>query len=193
MFGSHNKDVMLAVYQDRRTVFRLIDVSMLTGETDLPGLGKKLNYYVRKGYLNNPRKGIYVKPEYNTEELACRIYSPSYLSLDYVLQRSGVIFQYDSHMTLISYLSRTVEIDDQHFRFRKIKGPVLVNTTGIDRLNNQVNVACPERAFLDALYLEPDYYVDNIHPLDKSVIKGLLPVYRSNALNGRIKTIFENA
>lgn len=193
MFGSQNNDVLLTLYRDNRTVFRLIDVSMLTGETDLLVLGKKLNYYVRKGQLHNPRKGIYSKPEYNTEELACRIYSPSYLSLEYVLQKSGVIFQYDSQMTLISYLSRSVVIKDQYFRFRKLKGPILINTNGIIRQNNQVNLACPERAFLDILYLEPNYYFDNLHPLDKSVIKRILPVYQSNALNRRIKTLFDNA
>ena len=193
MFGSQNKDVMLTLYRDNRTVFRLIDVSMLTGETDLQVLAKKLNYYVRKGLMLNPRKGIYTKPEFNAEELACRIYSPSYLSLEYVLRKSGVIFQYDSQMTLMSYLSRSVVISDQSFRFRKLKGPVLINTTGIIRQNNHVNQACPERAFLDILYLEPGYYFDNLHPLDKSLIKRILPVYQSEALNQRIKNIFGNA
>jgi len=184
---------MFTLYRDSRTVFRLIDVSMLTGETDLLVLGKKLNYYVRKGLMLNPRKGIYTKPEFNAEELACRIYSPSYLSLEYVLQKSGVIFQYDSQMTLISYLSRSVVINHQNLRFRKLKGPVLINTTGIIRQSNQVNQACPERAFLDTLYLEPGYYFDNLHPLDKSVIKRILPVYQSKALNRRIKTMFGDA
>lgn len=193
MSGSQNTNIILTLYRDSRTVFRFIDVAILAGETDLQVLGKKLNYYVRNGHLNNPRKGIYTKPDYNAEELACRIYSPSYLSLEYVLQRSGVIFQYDSQMTLISYLSRSVVINNQNFRFRKLKGTILVNTGGIIRQNNQVYLASPERAFLDILYLEPTYYFDNLHPLDKSVIKKILPVYQSKALNKRIDTLFKNA
>lgn len=184
---------MLLLYRDNRTVFRFIDVAMLTGETNPQVLGKKLNYYVHKGQLNNPRKGIYTKPEYNTEELACRIYSPSYLSLEYVLQRSGVIFQYDSQMTLISYLSRSVEINNQNFRFRKLKGTILINPAGIIRQKNQVNLACPERAFLDTLYLDPSYYFDNLHTLDKTVLNNILPVYQSEALNRRVKSMFNNA
>ena len=193
MSGSQNKDIMLLLYRDNRTVFRFIDVAMLTGETNPQVLGKKLNYYVHKGQLNNPRKGIYTKPEYNTEELACRIYSPSYLSLEYVLQRSGVIFQYDSQMTLISYLSRSVEINNQNFRFRKLKGTILINPAGIIRQKNQVNLACPERAFLDTLYLDPSYYFDNLHTLNKTVLNNILPVYQSEALNRRVKSMFNNA
>ena len=80
----------------------------------------RLNYYVRTGRLQNPRKGLYCKPNYNPQELACRIFTPSYLSLEYVLQRSGVIFQYDSRFTALSYLSRDVEIENQVFSFRII-------------------------------------------------------------------------
>ena len=68
---SYKTDIILTLYKDLRTVFRLVDVAMLSGVTDIPGLSKKLNYYVRKKQLENPRKGIYVKPDYNREELAC--------------------------------------------------------------------------------------------------------------------------
>lgn len=90
-------------------------------------------------------------------------------------------------------MSRHVLINSQNIRFRKVKGDILINTSGIIRLNNQVNMATPERAFLDTLYLEPGYCFDNLHPLDKSVIKNILPVYQSEALNRRIKAIFKNA
>jgi len=194
MFGSHNsnKNIVLSLYKDNRTVFRLIDVAMLARETDLQALSKKLNYYVSKNQLQNPRKGIYTKPGYNSEELACRLYSPSYISLDYVLQKSGIIFQYNTQITLISYLSRMVKIKNQSFRFRKIKDPILVNTMGIRRQANHVNLAGPERAFLDMLYLEPDYYFDNLNPLDKTLLKKLLPVYQSKALTQRIKKLLQD-
>ena len=97
MFSSQNtsSDIVLAIYQDIRTIFRLKDIAMLTGETNFQLLNQKLNYYVRTGKLLNPRKGIYAKPAYNTEELACTIYTPSYISLEYVLQKAGIVFQFD--------------------------------------------------------------------------------------------------
>jgi len=35
MTGLQNKDIVLAAYQDKRTVFRLKDIAMLTGETNM--------------------------------------------------------------------------------------------------------------------------------------------------------------
>ena len=185
MFSSHkaNIDIVLAIYKESRTVFRLKDIAILVGEDNFQSLNKKLNYYVQTGKLENPRKGIYAKPNYNIEELACTIFNPSYISLEYVLQKAGIVFQYDSRITSVSYLSRDIEVGNQHFMFRKIKGSALVNTLGIIRQTNHINIASPERAFLDLLYLEKDYYFDNLNPLDKDLIYKLLPLYQSKSLS----------
>lgn len=188
-----NQDIIFSLYRDKRTVFRLVDVAMLVKETDMVSLSKKLHYHVSKGRLKNPRKGIYTKPGYHSEELACRLYAPSYISLDYVLQKEGVVFQYDTGITLVSYLTRTIELENRLHRFRKIKNPVLTNYMGVNRLSNHVNIASGERAFLDMLYLEPDSHFDNLNSLDKSLIAKLLPVYQSDALIKRTKTLLSNA
>ena len=145
-------DFIYTLYNDTRTVFRLKDVAMLTGETSFNSLNMKLNYYVRTGRLQNPRKGLYCKPNYNLQEVACRVFAPAYISLEYVLQSAGIIFQYDSRLTVISYLSREVEIDNQAFSFRKIKNELLVSSQGIEQKGNTVTIATPERAFLDMLF-----------------------------------------
>jgi hypothetical protein len=176
-------DIVLALYKESRTVFRLKDIAILVGEESFQSLNKKLNYYVQSGKLENPRKGIYAKAGYNIEELACRIFSPSYISLEYVLQKAGIVFQYDSRISSVSYLSRDIEVGNQQFVFRKIKGSALVNTLGIIRQTNHINIASPERAFLDLLYLEKDYYFDNLNPLDKDLIYKLLPLYQSRSLS----------
>lgn len=195
MFSSqnNNSDIVFSLYRDGRTVFRLIDVAMFVEEISLASLCKKLNYYVNKGQIQNPRKGIYTKQGYNPEELACALYSPSYISLDYVLQKAGVIYQYNSQITAMSYLSRTVEVDDQSFRFRKIKNIILVNPAGIDRQKGNINIAIPERAFLDMLYLDSAYYFDNLNPLDTKLIKKLLPIYQSKSLQKRVDKLINNA
>ena len=191
MFSSPNSksDVVLTIYQDIRTIFRLCDIAMLTGETNFQLLSKKLNYYVHSGKLQNPRKGIYAKPKYNPEELACTIYTPSYISFEYVLQKAGIVFQFDSGISVVSYLSRSVEVENQNYFYRKIKGEILVNTSGIIRQNNQVNIATAERAFLDLVYLNADYYFDNLNPLNKDFVYKLLPTYQSKALMSRVKKL----
>jgi len=194
MFSSQKQknDIVLTIFKDNRTVFRLNDIAMLVGEADFQSLNKKLNYAVRTGKLQNPRKGIYAKPDYDIEELACSVYTPSYLSLEYVLQKEGIIFQYDSWITVVSYLSRNIVVEDRMYVFRKIKGDVLVDTTGILRQNNHINIATAERAFLDMLYLEKDYYFDNLNPLKKELVFKLLPLYQSKALNTRVTNLLDN-
>jgi hypothetical protein len=194
MFSSQiaKREVLLSIYQSNKSVFRLNEIAMLSGETNFTTLNQKLNYYVRTGKLENPRKGIYAKPGFNSEEMACSVFTPSYISLEYVLQRSGIIFQYTSLITSVSYLSREIEINSDIYRFRKIKENVLVNTSGIVQKPNFVNMATPERAFLDLIYLEPGFYFDNLNPLDKEKIDILMPEYQSKALTERVNKLFKN-
>ena len=181
----------MSVFSDTRTVFSLNDVSMLIGESEFKKLNERLNYYVRKGKLLRPRKGIYAKPGYKPEELACTLYTPSYISLEYVLQKAGVVFQYDERITVVSYLSRSVDIEGRIYAYRKIKGEILIVTQGIIQTGN-VNIAIPERAFLDILYLNKEYYFDNLTPLDKNLITKLLPEYNSKTLTTKVKKLFAN-
>jgi len=187
-----NQDIVFAIYKDIRTVFRLNDIALLVGESSFQSLNKKLNYYVHTGKLKNPRRGIYTKPDYNPEELACNIYTPSYISLEYVLQKSGILFQYDSGITAVSYLSRSVEVTGKDFLFRKIKGEVLVNTAGINRHENHVNIASAERAFLDLMYLNTEFYCDNLNPLNRQIAYKILSIYKSKSLSERVKKVLQN-
>ena len=190
MFSSQKTDVLFTIYNNNRTVFTFSNIALLTGESNAAKLSNKLNYYVHSGKLLNPRKGIYAKNNYNPEELACLLYTPSYISLEYVLQKAGVIFQYDEKITAVSYLSRTVEIDKNVYQYRKIKNEILIDMSGIIRSNN-LNIATPERAFLDVMYLNASYYFDNINSLNKNIIYELLPVYNSKILTERINNIFK--
>jgi hypothetical protein len=191
MSSSRNINIVLALFESNRSVFRLTDVAQLTGITDFQSLNNKINYAVRTGKLLNPRKGIYAKPGYDAEELACTIYTPSYISLEYVLQKAGVVFQLDSGITPVSYLSRVVEVSGRQYRYRKMKGELLTDQRGIESLTNGVNIASAERAFLDLLYLEKEYYFDNLSPLDKKLVYRILPLYQSKTLIQKIDKLIK--
>ena len=184
--------MILSIYDDRRTVFRLTDIAMITGITNFQSLNQKIHYQVKKGSLLNPRKGIYAKPGYSREELACNLFTPSYISLEYVLQKEGIVFQYDSRITSVSYLARTVEVSGVTYRFRKLKGEILTNPAGIHSTPTHVNIATAERALLDLMYLSPDSYPDNPHSLDKDLLDKLLSVYGSEQLARRIHKLLRN-
>ena len=192
MVDGKKENIIFELYKNSRTVFKINDISLLIGNEKTSALCKILNYYVKTGKLLNPRRGFYAKEGYKPEELACLLYPPTYISLEYVLQRAGVIFQYDSSITNVSYLTREIEIDHQNFRYRRMKGEILTNTTGIFLNKNNINIATPERAFLDMLYLNKRFYFDNLHVLDKKKITKLLPVYHSQAFEKNVNNLFSS-
>ncbi len=191
MNSSQNENILFPIYRDSRTVFTLNDIAVLTGESDFNSLNKKINYQVGQGRLERPRKGVYVKEGYNPEELACKLYVPSYISLEYILQKAGIVFQYDSRITSVSYLTREVTVERKTYSYRKIKGEIMIDTSGIIR-NGNLNKATPERAFLDLLYLNGEYYFDNLNPLDRDMINRLLPIYDSKILPKRVQKILNH-
>jgi hypothetical protein len=184
------KEIVYTIFADSRTVFKINDIALLLNSTDI-FLSQKLNRLVNEGMLLNLRKGIYAKKNYNPAELACILYTPTYISLNYVLARNSVVFQFDSAITNVSYLTREVEVDNQRIEYRKAKKDILLNTAGVIFENN-INIATPERAFLDTLYLFGDVYFDNIGALNYRKIKDLLPIYKSKRIENYVYRNFEN-
>lgn len=179
-------DLIFKLYSDKRTVFTLQEIALLTDIHDFIRLKQQIHYFVKRGRLRNIRRGIYVKDNYSAEELACKIFVPSYISLEYVLQKSGIIFQYSSQITCISYLSREIVVDGLSFSFRKIKDAILYNTSGIIRNEDGINIASSERAFLDLLYLKKQVYLDFDEKIEKDSVDKLLLVYGSDILSKKV-------
>ncbi len=186
------KDFKLEIYKSQLTVFRLRDIAILLGEQDFSNIKAKVNYYVSRNVIKNIRKGIYVKEGYSANELAGRLYVPSYISLDTVLLKAGIIFQYSDKITAISYLSRDLTVDDYEISYRKIKTSVLLNSKGINREGN-VNIASGERAVLDTLYLNKEFYFDNLNSIDRVKLENIASIYNCKALTRRVKRLFDDA
>jgi hypothetical protein len=189
MTGLQN-NVMLRLSECPRTAFNTKSIALLINEKRDAVLTKQMNYYVRKGLLLNPRKGIYVKRKYNIEDLAGLVFVPSYISLEYVLQKAGVVFQYDSAITSVSYLSREIEMLGQSFRYSQIKGEILYNMEGIEQRDN-ISIATPERALLDMMYLHSECFFDNLNAINKKRLMQILPIYQSPRMNERVKEMFK--
>ena len=71
--------ILLEVYKDSRTVFKIADIAMLFPFEDSRYLSDRMRYFVKTNRLLNPRKGIYAKPGYNPLELANILYTPAYI------------------------------------------------------------------------------------------------------------------
>lgn len=183
---SLQQNVLETILSSPRSVFNVQSLRMLTESEDSQKLTKSLHYYVKEGKIRNPRRGIYTKATYDEKEMACSLFRPAYVSLEYVLQRCGVVFQYDDAVTCVSYLNRSVEIDENTYRFRIINPELWIGMEGIAQHDN-ILIATPERAFLDMVYLSAgNCYFDNLHPLNKTKVKQLLPLYQSKVLPQRV-------
>lgn len=182
---SSQNNVLEAILSSSRSVFNIQSLRMLMECENSQKLTQSLHYYIKEGKINNPRRGIYTKASYNEQEMACSLFRPAYISLEYVLQRAGVVFQYDDAITCVSYLNRIVEVDDKTYRFRIINPELWIGMEGIEQHDN-ILIAAPERAFLDMVYLSAgNCYFDNLHPLNKTKVKQLLPLYQSKVLTER--------
>lgn len=187
-----NKDFIFSLYQSKSTVFTVNEIALLLGDTNRDNLKARINYYAKRGKLQNIRKGIYAKSRYNPLELAVKIYTPSYVSLETVLEREGVIFQKYKTIFVVSYLNRKIEIDNREFQYRRIRENILINKEGV-KLKESYAIATKERAFLDALYLYKNYYFDNLDILDKDIIFQMLDIYQSKTLRKKVRNIILNA
>lgn len=178
------------ILRSNNTVFTFKDISLIWGDTDKKATISAINYYVKTGNLYRIRRGIYAKDKnYDKFELAIKIYTPSYISFETVLTKKGIIFQFYSQIFVASYLTREIFVDNQKFCYRKIKDQILTNQTGLEFKNNYW-IASPERAFLDILYLNRDYYFDNLSPLNKEKIFAILPIYKNKTLERKVKKFY---
>ena len=82
-----------------------------------------------------------------------------------------------------------VEVDGRDYTFRKIAGSIWAGMDGI-RMEDNIAIATPERAFLDMVYLSAgNCYFDNLRPLNRKRITALLPRYGSARLAERVDKI----
>lgn len=184
------RDFLLTLYQQSQTVFTLKEISLLFPEISYERLKDRLAYYTKVEKLKRLRKGVYAKENYNPQEIASKLFAPAYISLETVLQKAGLVFQYYKTIFVVSYVSRTVTVDEHILTYRKIKNDILFQTQGIEKQDG-VMMATPERAFLDALFLYKNYHFDNLRPLDWDKIKQLQPMYTSKALDQRVKEYYQ--
>ncbi|MCZ2127965.1 MAG: hypothetical protein LC099_09365 [Anaerolineales bacterium] len=182
-------DYLNLILRSDKTIFTLKEIILLWREENTDAARVRLNYYVKNGDLYRIRKGIYAKNKgYNKSELATRIFTPAYISFETVLAREGLIFQFQTALTVASYLTRNVSIDGQTYSYRRIKDTILTNPIGVNQ-ENSLSIATKERAFLDALYNHSDYYFDNLRPLNWDLVFSILPLYRNKKMNRRAREL----
>lgn len=182
--------IILSLYKKPQTVFTLKEVSLLFPEIPYSNLKKRMSYFSKSGSIKKLSRGVYAKDQFDVLELANKLYSPSYISLETVLQKAGVTFQYYESVFAVSYLSRTVVVGDDTIEYRRIKKDILLNKQGIEDQGNVV-IASPERAFLDGVFLYKNYHFDNLSPLNWDKIMELKNLYENRVFNKRVDEYYQ--
>lgn len=186
-----NNDLILTLYSKPQTVFTLDEISLYFPNISYENLRSKVRYFTNAGKLKRLKRGVYAKTEYNPLEVANKFYKPSYISLETVLAKGGVVFQYYERIFVASYLTREIEVGDIIIQYRQIKKDVLANLQGIEERDGYF-IASLERAFLDAVLIYKDYHFDNLGSLNWDRIFELLPLYHSKALEKRAKEYYKD-
>ena len=182
-------DVLL---RSPKTIFSIKDVALLWAEEREQKVSLRLNKYAKAGKLFRLRRGFYAKDkDYDRFELATRIYTPSYVSFETVLTRSGINFQKYDSIFVASYVTREIDIEGQKISFIRMKDYVLSNISGIEH-EKGIAVATKERAFLDRIYISKDYHFDNLNSLDWDKVFEILPIYHNKKMEKRVNDYFKH-
>ncbi|MBV6505047.1 MAG: hypothetical protein ILNGONEN_00604 [Syntrophorhabdaceae bacterium] len=117
------------------------------------------NLYVAKSYLDNiERKGIF--SDY-VEFAANKLYSPSYLSLDYVLHENNMLTEIPRNITSVG-LRKTEHFSNDlgNFIYHKIKEELFTGFKVIKKGNLSILKATKTKALFDFLYFRKRLLTD---------------------------------
>ncbi len=179
-------NLITKLYKSPKTILSTKDLALIWQNSNKESLYNKIAYYVKKGVLIRLTRGVFAKnKDYSSKELAVSIYVPSYISFETVLREQGVIFQHYDSIFIASKWPKKIKIGKNIFNFRRLKNIILFNPSGIINENNY-SIATLERAFLDMIYLFPDYYFDNLSSIDWDKCEDLLKIYNNKELEKRL-------
>jgi predicted transcriptional regulator of viral defense system len=162
----------------KQTVFNVGDLRQIWQIEDKNYLKTIITRLFKAEKIIRIKRGVYaINEDYSEYELSSKIKSPSYISLETVLQKNGVIFQ-DYSKSIYNISNNTVKnkVQGTMFRYFKIKDDILFNPLGIEK-NNFINTASTERAIADRVYLTPGYYFDNLRKVNVKKLKQISKIY----------------
>lgn len=169
-----NFDLLL---RSGKTIFWYSNLSLLLGTDNTNTLKSFIQRAIKQRLLQKLANGIYALYVYDPLELASTLRTKSYISLETVLQREGIIFQdYTNTITLVSDNTLEKNIAWKAIQFSKIKDALLLNPIGIE-YSGKYLIASAERAICDRIYLSGESYFDNISRIDLEKLKQISTIY----------------
>ena len=170
----------------------------------------QLNRWTKSGKLIRLKRGLYTLPDskgkrlFSVEWLANRIYSPSYLSLDFVLSWYDLIPEKVTVVTSVSVL-KTASFKNSfgQFEYRNLKKELFFGfEEKKDAFQNSILMATPEKALLDFFYfykglefsasfLEQGLRLQQLDQLKKSRLKKYAVQFESKKISRITEILLE--
>jgi predicted transcriptional regulator of viral defense system len=164
--------------------------------------------WVKKGLLLRLRQGYYTFPEYKSKAdfalfIANRIYRPSYISLHTALAFYGIIPEAVVQITSVTSL-KTASFQNEfgEYEYKSVRKELMFGYDIKSIANGQsLQLALPEKALLDLLYLYPFYNTEQemedlrldedflLDELDLQRLENYLSKFKSKALQRRVRLL----
>ncbi len=174
-----NFDILL---RSGKTIFGYKNLSLLLGTQNINTLKSFIQRGIKQNLIQKITSGIYGLYSYDILELAASIRPKSYISLETVLHREGIILQDYAHMvTLVSDNTLGKDIAGKHIRFSKIKDSILLDPIGISYTGKYL-IASKERAICDMIYLFWEYHFDNLAAVDLWKLEKIATIYNKTTI-----------
>jgi len=189
----------------------------------LKGIEKDKNYlkillsrYSQRGVIIRLKKGLYVTKNFVSdihakgifssylEFLANIIYSPSYLSLEYVLYKHNILTEVPVNFTLIT-TNKTAKFTNEvgNFFYHKIKDDLFAGFKIFEKGEFSIYEATKAKALFDTLYLRENLLVDkkaveelrfnieNLNKKDKKEFEKYVALENSKKMKGIFNWLFK--
>jgi len=173
-----------------KTIFTKKDLEKILDLNTKMALDKFLYREKNKGFLRNIFYGIYALKNYNLLELAGKIRKKSYISLETVLKKEWVIFQYYDNIFIVSDDSLEKKVWDINFKFSKIKDSILLNQLGIEH-KKTYTIASVERAVCDKIYLSKNYYFDDLSDINFNELEEISKIYDNKRVVSEVNKLIK--
>jgi predicted transcriptional regulator of viral defense system len=147
----NNSERFKILIDTQRTVFTPQDLRQLWQANEHAAKISAIRM-VEKGLIIRIAKGYYAPNDrYNPHELANRIVTPSYVSLNTALFYANVNFQYRNEICSVATLDYAKKIGKVLFSYVAMKKNLFYTLEGITQ-HDGISIALPERAILDCFY-----------------------------------------
>lgn len=151
-----NQTIFAAKIKEKKLlIFTAIDIRALFGVSAVAAAAL-LHRYKKQGFILQIKRGLYVFSDILPPDvyIANKLYSPSYISLEFALSYHGVIPETVYETTSVTTkATRRFETLGKIFSFRKIKKAAYTGYEIQKQQGVSFYIATAEKAFVDANYL----------------------------------------